>query len=365
MPILLVRKPGRDFHEFPFYRALASRSCPPHRGSLARAREILPVQSRPVRNFSISAICLIPRYFRPSAFPLPAVSAALAGYHKPRRDCHCMATEKQIAANRLNAQKSTGPRTPEGKSAVSQNALKHGLRARYFLSGDEKEKKQYYPLFAALTEEWQPATPDEELLVERMALAHWKLAHLEHVESIKLLVLEDFKALGHIWPHQARLERCYDKARAQLRALQAERAANPQPQRPPAVVPEPPAAPAPGIEPEPAPAPAIIEFPAPEPAPPADAPAAATNPLPEPAPDAPARGRRLLATSRPAAIPHHAPPAAESPAPRHELGLFVQKNPCAGSVPEPSSLSSPACPGAVPHHTPPFTIHPVFSSVLL
>jgi hypothetical protein len=37
-----------------------------------------------------------------------------------------MSTEAQINANRLNAQKSTGPRTPEGKAASSLNALKSG-----------------------------------------------------------------------------------------------------------------------------------------------------------------------------------------------------------------------------------------------
>jgi hypothetical protein len=38
-------------------------------------------------------------------------------------------TEAQINANRENAQKSTGPRTAEGKAASSRNGLKHGLRA--------------------------------------------------------------------------------------------------------------------------------------------------------------------------------------------------------------------------------------------
>jgi hypothetical protein len=38
-------------------------------------------------------------------------------------------SEKQLLANRRNADSSTGPRTPEGKAAVSRNALAHGLTA--------------------------------------------------------------------------------------------------------------------------------------------------------------------------------------------------------------------------------------------
>jgi hypothetical protein len=42
-----------------------------------------------------------------------------------------MATTPQITANQQNAQSSTGPQTEQGKAAVSQNALKHGLTAPF------------------------------------------------------------------------------------------------------------------------------------------------------------------------------------------------------------------------------------------
>jgi len=38
-----------------------------------------------------------------------------------------MASEKQIAANRANAKRSTGPKTLVGKMASSRNAYRHGL----------------------------------------------------------------------------------------------------------------------------------------------------------------------------------------------------------------------------------------------
>ena len=42
-----------------------------------------------------------------------------------------MISEKQLDANRRNAQLSTGPQTPEGRAAVRNNALTHGLTAQY------------------------------------------------------------------------------------------------------------------------------------------------------------------------------------------------------------------------------------------
>ncbi|MHC4750707.1 MAG: hypothetical protein ACYTFW_12625, partial [Planctomycetota bacterium] len=50
-----------------------------------------------------------------------------------------MSTEAQINANQQNSQKSTGPRTAEGKAAVSQNAVKHGLFASEAVIKGENE----------------------------------------------------------------------------------------------------------------------------------------------------------------------------------------------------------------------------------
>jgi len=50
-----------------------------------------------------------------------------------------MTTETQIITNRRNTLKSTGPRTPKGKAAVSQNAVKHGLSARSAVISSESQ----------------------------------------------------------------------------------------------------------------------------------------------------------------------------------------------------------------------------------
>jgi hypothetical protein len=51
-----------------------------------------------------------------------------------------MASERQIAANRRNAQKSTGPKSPAGKKRASRNAYRHGLAAYEAVTGDRAKR---------------------------------------------------------------------------------------------------------------------------------------------------------------------------------------------------------------------------------
>ncbi len=94
-------------------------------------------------------------------------------------------TEKQIAANRRNAAHSTGPRTEEGKQIVSQNALKHGLLAREVVVsvGDGAENRQEFDaMLLDLKDYFAPQGVLEEILVEKIAVAYWRLRRAHRFE---------------------------------------------------------------------------------------------------------------------------------------------------------------------------------------
>src|SRR4030081_324557 len=93
-----------------------------------------------------------------------------------------MATDKQIAANRLNAQKSTGPKTPEGRAAVRLNGVKHGLTAETIVLNGESQA-DFTNLLDSLEAEHAPASPTEEALVVQLAMATWRLRRLYHAEA--------------------------------------------------------------------------------------------------------------------------------------------------------------------------------------
>jgi ABC-type phosphate transport system auxiliary subunit len=160
-----------------------------------------------------------------------------------------MATDKQTAANRLNAQKSTGPRTPEGRAAVRLNGVKHGLTAETIVLKGESES-DFTGLLDSLEAEHDPVTPTEEALVVQLAMATWRLRRLYHQEAgfytcqlqslvgmQKDLSLDDAGRMGHAaaWSEstlnmfnrqEGRLERTFYRALHELQRLRKEREAN-------------------------------------------------------------------------------------------------------------------------------------------
>ncbi len=93
-----------------------------------------------------------------------------------------MTSDKQNQANRRNALESTGPKTPDGKAAVRLNALKHGLLSREtLLPGEDEEALR--ELGKRLRDELQPVGELENLLVDRIISAYWRLRRLGRVEA--------------------------------------------------------------------------------------------------------------------------------------------------------------------------------------
>jgi len=86
-------------------------------------------------------------------------------------------TPRMAEANRHNAEKSTGPRTPEGKQNVAYNALQHGLYGKpclQFMLATGEDPKELQQILTGLTESFHPFTPAQQMLVEDLAMLRWE-----------------------------------------------------------------------------------------------------------------------------------------------------------------------------------------------
>src|SRR5438045_1517954 len=81
-------------------------------------------------------------------------------------------SQRKIEANRANALKSTGPRTAEGKTRSSMNALKHGLRARTLILPGE-DPGEFAAIGQAVAE--QPGESAEAMMLNQLTELQWKL----------------------------------------------------------------------------------------------------------------------------------------------------------------------------------------------
>jgi len=93
-----------------------------------------------------------------------------------------MSTAAQFAANLVNAQASTGPKSEEGKKRSSLNALKTGLTGRTVLMpGDDA--KAYQDHVCRFIDEFEPANAGEEELVQSLADTRWRLLRIPALET--------------------------------------------------------------------------------------------------------------------------------------------------------------------------------------
>jgi len=88
-----------------------------------------------------------------------------------------MTTRAQLAANRRNAKKSTGPKTKHGKAAAGRNAFKHGLLARDVVCAEESSQ-EYREFVEAVSADLAPVGEVEEQLVDRIATCTWRLQRM-------------------------------------------------------------------------------------------------------------------------------------------------------------------------------------------
>lgn len=98
-----------------------------------------------------------------------------------------MVTPKVVAANKKNAQRSTGPKTAPGKRSAAANRRSHGLLAMTIVFGSDEEKAQYEELLELWTRDSDPNDMVEAALIKHVVDALWRLQQVSPWESAALL----------------------------------------------------------------------------------------------------------------------------------------------------------------------------------
>lgn len=93
-----------------------------------------------------------------------------------------MTTERKIEANRKNAQRSTGPRSPAGKSKVTLNALRHGLTGRRILLPHE-DPDEFDAFATKHRDALAPVGAREEWFVDVIVNDTWRLERVQSIEA--------------------------------------------------------------------------------------------------------------------------------------------------------------------------------------
>ena len=122
-----------------------------------------------------------------------------------------MTSVRQITANQGNAQRSTGPKTANGKGRAARNATRHGILARAVVLAVSETEAEWEAHSDGVLAGLAPVGGLELHLAERVAMALWRLRRVARFETeVVSLVFEDLDA---------------KVLEAEVRITQAERAA--------------------------------------------------------------------------------------------------------------------------------------------
>jgi|SRR5579871_1120296 len=146
-----------------------------------------------------------------------------------------MSSEAQIAANRRNAQVSTGPSSSTGKAVSRFNNLKTGIYAKVTVIPGE-DASELEQLTHDYHLQFQPANPEQRYLVDSVVHDEWLLRRYRKVESSLweyALSSADTQSTGEAYACQlkvfnslhrriASVERSYNNTLRQLHQLQAD-----------------------------------------------------------------------------------------------------------------------------------------------
>lgn len=144
------------------------------------------------------------------------------------------ATGKQVAANRRNAQKSTGPVTPEGRAKAARNALRHGLfSSRDVVAGESR--RRFIRFARRMFERLAPMDELEVQLASRLVSLLWRLRRISGVERDLLAeiageqgapaeaAMRIAEACTRIRRHETQIDRSVFRTWRELREVQAAR----------------------------------------------------------------------------------------------------------------------------------------------
>lgn len=143
-----------------------------------------------------------------------------------------MTTERQIEANRQNAQYSTGANTPEGQARSKMNALRWGFNAQEDVLPWES-KEDYKDHRQSVFNRYNPQDDTEVYLVRRIASAEWRLFRIDRVEAMIYEACADntlllMAEITRLYQNENRLERVRTRALKELNEHRRDKAAGGQ-----------------------------------------------------------------------------------------------------------------------------------------